>query len=391
MSYKTPIAFIVLMLLVLPFGEIYAAEISLTPSIEMKGEYNDNINFARTDREEDYIAIISPAITFNWATERLNLQSDIGFNIKRYSDNTQYDTENQRYNFAARYRLLERLSIKGNFLYILDETLDTYLEETGLVDERRSDRQLYKTGGGLSFYVTEVSDVDLDYTYSNTDYDLSSKIDSEYHSVSLSYNHAFNDRHDVLTLKPSYTKAENDLNEETDNYNFTLGFTHVFSETFEAHASAGVRYTETENREDPSDTGSDDWGWTADMYLKTSWVNSHGRAGYKRGLNYNAGGEIIEVNQFYYTLNQMLTERFGIGFAMSFYLTKIERDIDEEDNRFIAMTPSMFYKITENILLSLEYNYSKEYTKYKSISDTWLSRDQNRVWLSLNFSFPQKW
>jgi hypothetical protein len=374
----------IIILVFVSFGAAFAADVTLTPSIGLRGEYNDNIDFSRTSKKDDYIGTISPGLTFGYATDRLNFNARGILDVLRYSDHTEENTERQNYGLNASYQLFERLNIRANGSYVKDTTLDTELIETGLV-ERWSNRKHYGGGGGLSYKISEVTDIGLDYSYTKTDYDLSENTDSDSHSVSLPLNYSFNNRLDVLTLRPYYKNTDSDEN-KVNSYGVSLGLAHSFTETFTANVTPGVRYTETEEK--PSGRSDDDWGWTADISLDKSWQTASASLGYSRDLDYTAEGETVEVNRFSLSISKMLTSRFSMRLAGSLYFTKSMGISQDKDTRYYTVAPSLNYMITENHSLALGYSYSNEHDKMLTNDQ---DRDRNMVWLVLNFNFPQKW
>jgi hypothetical protein len=383
MHSKYYTVFIILLFLVIPFGRSHAADVTLTPSLSLRGEYNDNIDFSRTNKQDDYIGTVSPGLTFGYATDVLNFGAQATVGVVRYLDQTNQDNETQNYGLNASYRMFERLSIRVNGSYVKDTTLDTELQETGLV-ERRSDRKRYGGGGGLSYQISEVLDMALNYNYTKTDYDLSDYIDSKGHSVSLPFNYSFNNRLDTFTLTPYYRNYDSDEN-KVDSYGLSLGLAHTFTETLKGSATAGPRYTETEDNTGKTDDG---WGWTADVSLTKSWQTATASLGYTRDLNYTAEGRTVEVNRFSLATSKMLTSRFSIKLAGSLYFTKSKGISQDEDTRYYTVTPSLNYMITKNHSMELAYSYSNEYDK--TLADN-RELDRNTVWLVLNFNFPQKW
>ena len=51
-----------------------AKDVTIVPSIALRGEYDDNVTFVNTDEISDYLAIISPALTLDYASEVLKLE-----------------------------------------------------------------------------------------------------------------------------------------------------------------------------------------------------------------------------------------------------------------------------------------------------------------------------
>ena len=375
----------IIILVFVSFGAAFAADVTLTPSLSLRGEYNDNIDFSRTNKQDDYIGTVSPGLTFGYATDVLDFGARATVDVVRYMDQTNQDNERQNYGLDASYRMFERLSIRANGSYVKDTTLDTELQETGLV-ERRSDRERYGGGGGLSFQISEVADIGIDYSYTRTDYDLIDYTDSKRHSVSLPLNYSFNNRLDTFTLRPYYRNLEDSDETKIDDYGLSLGLAHTFTETLKGSATAGVRYTERE--EQPSGRSDDDWGGTADVSLDKSWQTASASLGYSLDLDYTAEGELIEVDRFSLSTSKMLTSRFSVLLSGSLYFTKSIGTPRNTDRRYYEVTPSLNYMITENHSLVLAYIYSNEHDKMLTNDQ---DRDRNMVWLTLNFNFPQKW
>lgn len=375
---------LILFLFITFAGNAFAADVTLTPSLGIRGEYNDNIDFSRVNKLDDYIGTVSPALSLNVATPRFTFGATAGVDVIRYNENTDRDYERQNYGLTMGYKLFERMSVNVRGSYIADTTLDTELQETGIV-ERRVERDYYSAGGGVSFQLTEVSDLALDYSFAKTEYDLEDFEESDSHSASLAYSHAFNNRRDVITFRPYYTNTDAD-EEDLDTYGFTLGLDHTFSETLRGNISGGPRYTETEYISGRTD---DDWGWTAAVSLTKTWQTASAQLGYSRDLSSTAEGETVEVDRFTLTVSKMLTSRLSAQLAGSLYFTKSTGDETEDtDTRYYTVTPSLNYSFTDQIALNLAYSYANEYDKTLT-NDREV--DRNIVWLALNFNFPQKW
>ncbi|MBN2514842.1 MAG: hypothetical protein JXC33_02290, partial [Deltaproteobacteria bacterium] len=328
---------LILFLFITFAGNAFAADVTLTPSLGIRGEYNDNIDFSRVNKLDDYIGTVSPALSLNVATPRFTFGATAGVDVIRYNENTDRDYERQNYGLTMGYKLFERMSVNVRGSYIADTTLDTELQETGIV-ERRVERDYYSAGGGVSFQLTEVSDLALDYSFAKTEYDLEDFEESDSHSASLAYSHAFNNRRDVITFRPYYTNTDAD-EEDLDTYGFTLGLDHTFSETLRGNISGGPRYTETEHISGRTD---DDWGWTAAVSLTKTWQTASAQLGYSRDLSSTAEGETVEVDRFTLTVSKMLTSRLSAQLAGSLYFTKSTGDETEDtDTRYYTVTPSL--------------------------------------------------
>ncbi|MBL0716420.1 MAG: hypothetical protein JJV89_00075, partial [Desulfosarcina sp.] len=67
--------------------ETRADDFKLVPSIDVKGEYNDNIFFDDRNEVKDFITVISPALKLTNRTERLDMGLFVRLDGNAYSDN----------------------------------------------------------------------------------------------------------------------------------------------------------------------------------------------------------------------------------------------------------------------------------------------------------------
>ena len=381
-----PIFFCVSMLLCLfctPLPAM-AQDITLVPSLDIRGEYDDNVLFERTNEIDDYLAMIGPALSLDYASELLNLESIIGVDFLRYADQTDLNTENERYELNGGYRFKERWTLNGNFSYIKDTTLESELQETGLVNVRE-DRHRYNAGGGLSYQVSELSDMNINYIHTKTDFDFVGNVDYDYDAITLSHNRRLENERDIITLQPSYSTRESEVS-DVDNYGLSFGWSHSFSETSQLRAFLGARYTEVRFGDERQDY--EDWGGTADISFRKTGEISSTLLGYRRDLTTSASGEAIEVDRIYCNLRRDVIGRLGIGFRGNLSFTRSEGNFDGEDTRYFEVIPSLDYQITENHTLELAYVYSR--AEDRNLTED-RERERNRVWIALDFRFPRKW
>jgi len=371
-----------------------AAEVRLAPFIRVQETYDNNVTFARTNEQDDYVTSLNPGLKLDYATEVLNLKSDAAVNILRYVEDSDLNTENYRFGLSAGYHYTDRYTLSGNLSYLRDTTLDSELEETGLVNVRE-DRERYNGGVGLSCRISERSDMGIDYTYMKTDYDAAGLVDYASDSLVLSYSRRLENQRDLFTVQPNYSQYDSDTS-KVDNYGLSFGWSRAFSETMRASAFLGARYTRIEqtipdgsgwvvNDESETDTT---WGGVADIsFAKTGEVHSE-TIGYSRDLYYSSEGQPIETDRIYVTANRMVTERFGLGFSGSLYFTESEGEFRTKDARHFKLTPSLNYKLTEHHWLRIAYSYSQHYDKTVSHDKRY---DRHRAWILVHFKFPERW
>jgi len=98
------------------------ADFTITPSITVNEKYNDNLFLTRTDREDDFITRISPAITLEYRPSTyFDMSLDYGFNFRFYADHNELDdtslSETQFADLTAQVRPLDRVFIDITDVY----------------------------------------------------------------------------------------------------------------------------------------------------------------------------------------------------------------------------------------------------------------------------------
>lgn len=365
-----------------------AQDITLLPFLSLRGTYDDNVNFSRNNEIDSYVGIISPGFKMNYESELLHFETGGRVDVLRYSEDSDLNTENYRYNLDGDYRLAERWSVSGDFSFVKDETLDSELEETGIV-YRRDDRERLDAGGGISYQLSELSDLGANYSYRNTTYQERGLDDYDSHSVGLSYNRKFNNGLDVISVGPRFTRGNSDDGREVDGYRFTVGWTHLPSETYRLNVSLGVRYTSVDYGDDRNDTNN--WGGVADINLRKTGENWSVQVGFNSDAYYRpSSGDIAQVYRVYTNLERRILERLSMGVNGRISLAKADDNdaADDDDIWYFNVDPFLSYKLTENHSLRLAYTYQQEYDKNFKDDER---RDRNRVSLTLNFNFPYKW
>jgi len=378
----------------------WTADFNWKPSLSLKGEYDDNISFDNTDKINDYLATISPSISLKYASERLKLNSSLALNVLRYTDETELDDEYQHYNLDGKYLLTEKLSLTGQGSFVKDTTLESELEETGLVNFRE-DRRRYNLGGGFAYRLSEINNWQLEYSFGQTDYDGRQNIDYDFQTVSCTFRHQLANMRDIIILQPYYYYYDSKIS-QVDNYGFSLGFEHPFSETLSLSMFAGVRYTESTYDQQQlrlleiapgifafglvtQTEDEDNWGGVADISLKKTAERWTAELGYNRDLSYGSSGENIERDRFRLSGSYNISSRWQARLATSLSYSQSDSDFSDKDSRYFNLTPSINYKLTEQHSLVLAYSYAEVYDKTLSSNPHY---DRNRIWMAINLRFP---
>jgi hypothetical protein len=383
-----------------------AADVTVVPAVSVRGEYDDNVAFRRVLGESDYATTVTPAVTLDYETELLSLSSRAALAFLRYAQDESLDTENHWYGIGGAYRPRERWELRADGSYIKDTTLDSELEETGVVTLRQ-DRERYNGSGGATYRLSESSDVGFDFTHQITTYEGPS-LDYDYDTVLFQYNREMSSLRDVFTIQPYYEYYKSDAN-QVESYALSLGWAHSFSETLSLTAFLGVRYTEIEYRFVRSEVVFDpgllpsfpfrlelteieekdsSWNGVGNISLRKTGETYSIRGGYVHRLGYNSVGDPLNIHRAYVNFSKTIHRRLRFGVSASAYATKSEGRLSREDSRYFSLTPTLNYRLTENHVLQAGYSYG--YRRDKTVPDD-RSYDRSRIWISLSFKFPRKW
>ena len=366
---------------------VFSAETKLLTSVGLKQEYNNNILYSRSDETDDFISHAIPSFRLNHATELLKLSALATWDGWLFWDNSDLNRLNQRYGLNGNYRIAERWSVSAFGRYVKDSIQDSQLDETGSVELGLSDRERLNAGAGLDYAVSERSDIGADYNYQKTDFERKSSVDTEAHSVRFFYRRRLQNQRDVITIFPRFVWGNSD---DWDAYNSTLNFrwAHPFSETLDMSITVGARYSRVNYKDDRDDT--DNFGGVADMWLRKRGELTTGRLGFSNRLRTRSNGELINVSRLYTNIDHRLTQRFGVGVRGSVYYSNLIEDspATDDDRWYFDVSPSAFYRLTENHILRLLYSYNYQKLLDADDNDT---IDRQRVWLQLTFNFPKTW
>ncbi len=388
-------------ILILWCTAVWPADMRLIPSLRLKGEYDDNIAFSRQVKEDDFVGTASPDLNLHYASDLLRLDSIVGADFKEYMDHSDFNTVIKRCRIDGAYQVTERYSLSGNFDYTKDTTLESELEETGVVVGRKS-RERITGGGGMTYQIDEISNLGIQFNRSNTRYDTQRYVDYRTYTAVIYYNHELNNQKDMVTIQSTYSHTQSDVS-KIKNYGLSLGLAHAFTERLRFDGYAGIRYTKSSYRMvqlygylfDPvtwqfypifykKKKKDSNLGGISDISLTYKGETSSWLVGYSRGLTYSSYGDSLETQRLYGNASRKLTARMKMGIRGSIYITKSEGDVSNEDNRYYEIAPFLEYRLTEDHFLRAGYSYARE--EDKAVSSNRIG-ERNRIWVTLTLRF----
>ncbi|MEW6265602.1 MAG: outer membrane beta-barrel protein [Thermodesulfobacteriota bacterium] len=376
-------------------------KIRVTPSVQVKEEYNDNINFSENNRKDDFITTLSPAVAFDYSTELFRLELSAGYNVTRYASESTKDKDLERYSFQSQYQMTERFRFNLGGAYSKDTTLEAELERAGIVYETR-ERKLYRATGGFNYVTSERSNLDVSYTRGRTEYESPGRADVDTEQATGSFNFMLLNQRDTISLQPFYSSSRSE-SLRTQIYGLSAGWSHYFNENWSMSASAGLRRWERQTssrargvRVPPyywimvadEDERKSEWGGVVNLALTRLGEKHRATLRYSRDYDYGAYGEMILTDKCLFDVNWDVWERLSAGFAGGVTLTSTESRNNQVDRTYYSLGPSLSYSLTENITVRLNYYYGKY---HETVAGSDHERYRHLVSAMFNFNFPVEW
>ena len=376
-----------IMLTLISFSQqLWAKDVTITPAIDLRTVYDDNLDFSNKDEKDSFGANAIPSLTLSYTSELLQFILIGEVDVIKYFTETDYDRTNQIYGIDGEYLLSPRWRFAGNFQYTRDETIDSVLEETGQAFERRR-VTTYDSGAGLFFQLTELSDIGFETEYRKRDYSSNQDTDFDRYTFFLPYTKRFANQRDIVTLGPAYSIFDSDGGRDARDYRFAFQWDRKINETLNSIVGAGVRYTDFDKQDDSSSDSN--WGYLGRLGLEKKTETFSGRILAERDIRANSDAEIVEVNRIILRADKLMHERFGIRFYGSSYYTDTEsNEADNEKTVYFEVKPSLYYLLTENHYLELAYQYQNKKELDRPGNPV---TQRNRAWLGIVLQFPKKW
>ena len=359
--------------------EAPAGQFTLLSTLNLEGDYNDNINYDRIDPKEDYVFSIVPTISLISDAERSYFQARAWFDILRYARESEEDLENSEYSIWGKYNLSRRTSSNFNLSFRKDTTQDGELDETGQITVRQG-REQYLGNGEISWKMSELITSSVSYAYLMRKYTDFTGQDYEQHRISLSIGRSFHNGLDTISLRPSYYHQIGDTY-KLDYYSASIGWTHIFDENFRLSGYVGGRDYNKEN--DNGSNGSSS-GVIVDFNLTRTKELSKVVVGYRRDLYTQIGGGQTDVDHVYCQLYRGVFQRFGIALNGDIYFRRNDRGASNDEQTYFKVSPAISYNLTERHVLEMGYSYANSYSRALENNRT---VDQSKVWIAVKLRF----
>jgi len=379
-----------------------AAEWKIDPRIELRSGYNDNISLRTDDELSSPEIIVKPATLFSYETPTSGISGDLGFQVRRYTEESDLNDEIGRLDVKSFHRM-ENTELGFNFDLIKDTTLDDQLEQTGVALDR-VDRWRVDLNPTWGYAFSERSSMQLGYTYTNVDYDNDENSNFFNYTTNLgtfSLSRILSERATGSVIF-QYGSSDNDADVESTYAGVSGGADYRFSETLTGSVFAGIRRTEskaTRNTFVPvqdennniifvpvsSGTREDDYGYIFSGSLSKAFLRGNTSFSATRDISNDISGFLLQVTQLRWASLYRFSETLSGQLDLSYYQSETANGVGRNrDNEYYWVEPRLNWRFRQFWTLSGSYRYSKQ-TYDRSNNDA----VQNAAYLTLRYDWPR--
>jgi hypothetical protein len=350
---------------------------TLTPSLSLAGEYNDNLDFASSGKTSDFIGHIVPGITLGMRRPSYQLSAGYNLDAELYAEHSDRNSLAKSQQLFVDYNYLwspgVTFSLSERFIYSRESNVvSTSGISVGFRDSWRN-----TVTPGLAFQVTPRTVFSLTGSYTVLRYDDKGDagvFDSDTYRLSAGASYQFTPR-----LSGTVDVGAGLLDQEGDKpvYNFPLrlGLGYQITRTMFGRISVGPEIT----------VFSDETTVTPGGAASLEQVFKYGSIGigYDRSITAEAIG--VTDRQSAFGFLRLTTPRRELQFEVvpNYTHTRNPQNSDTRDFDTFSVDLRMTYQIARNLSLTGSYSYYRQHAGGQG-GDI----DQNRVIFGIQYAYP---
>jgi predicted porin len=379
--------YIVAVLIFLLFAvKTYAAsDYTVTPSLSLSEEYNDNILLTRSARISDFITYISPGIDLSARSINSALKLDYSPTFSFYRSHNELNETAHRFTANGTFTLSEKLSstLTGSFVKSSESSDIRDIPNIGPVTVHAEWKYL-TIGGGASYKLRDNLFYTLNLSYFSADTNAPDLNKVKTYSGNMGLTYRTSER-TTLSANASYIKYDNRPASDATGQTYLLGVTHSFSPTVTIGASAGAIITKIQ------DTGESDIGFGGGVNLRKTYETGEINLSYNHNVIPSVESDTpLRSQTVSLRLLKHMSTKFGASLSASygnFKSIKTDRgDTNKTDTNEINFNSALTYSFSPAVNLILSYNYVDSNDKLDNNRDF----HNQIVLLTLRLSYNKK-
>lgn len=364
--------------------------LTITPSITISEEYNDNIFSNNANKDWDFITGFTPGITIALQRPTYQLSAGYNFTAEVYARHSELSNAANRHNLAlnAAYQASPRLSFTFSEYFTYDRNTNAATLEA--VSTGRREAWSNTVAPGLSWVITPLMTTRVYGSYTierfggSTDDQnagLTRAQDSDTYRIGVALDRTFTPR---LTGTASYEFAYLDIEGEPATMTHTprLGVSYQVTSTLAASLSGGPSFVVQDGDTSVSPAV------TATLAQRFKWGQVSGT--YDRSVTTSGGLGGAADTQSISALVELTSLMRGFVLGVSPRYAKIVTEGDRTrartDVNAFTVSLNAAYQVARYISIFGSYTFFRQRSESSSSNAT--DVDQNRVFLGLQFGYP---
>lgn len=380
-----------------------AAEWSLEPSIDLRGEYDSNIHLTPGPHNGVWGATLSPDARFRGATEALDVSGDLRFNLNRYWGESGLDTNDYIFGLRSTYKG-ERDVVGFNADAVRDSTLVSELAETGVV-LTRDQRTRLTANPSWTHALTERTSIGASYTFNDVHYANTAGtglVNYRDQTATVTLQQLLSER-EIASIAGSWERYETAQSRAT-TYAVQVAYDRAFSESVHANVTVGARNTRTTLFSEalvcegtilfgicfgnvtaiPFSVSETHTGYIFSASLDKRWETATLSGQVSHVLNPSGIGTLVETDRVALSWNQQWSPTVSYSVYGAAYQAKDIGSFSTGKSRYYTIEPRASWRITEWWTLTGGYRYN--HAGYPGTSS---NASDNVAYLVLTYTWPK--
>ncbi len=343
-----------------PLSATYAAEWSVTSTLDPSVEYDDNV-FLDEQQKSSIHLFSSPTVVLGHALENTSSSLSLGYKLDRYTSLSELDTENPFARLNSNYQW-ERSSVGLNASYVEDTTRTDAENDTGDF----TTQSIVKTktlAPSYSYQLTERDNLSLNGTYTEREYSTTDFSDNETKSLTMGWQRQYTERLNggVSATVSNYKSEGVNSSSENDNYNLSLTAGYQWSETWQFSGQVGVRQLKSEQTSfgvtDKNNSSGSSFNFSASHQTELDNIT----VSISRALSPSSSGDVNEQQGLTVNWSRQLADTLTANLSASYQeTTSASEDSNDDKRENISFSPSLRWQFERNLGLNLTYNYREQ-------------------------------
>lgn len=343
----------------LPWPALMAAEYSLTPAVNARMIFDDNVlltesaTFSRIDE-------INPSLQAKRQTETGSLALTLGANIQRYSAFDNLDDENPYLNFNAS-KSLERIEYALAASYREDLARNDAATDSGNFDSqaRVISRQLAPS---VIYKLTERDSLKASLTIDERRYSTDQFSDNDSEAWLVAWQRKVTERltTGVSVSHTDYESFNDFARSDSRGQSVSLIANYNLSETLQITSSIGRRKQTTDTTTGQLRDSETSYGAVYDVAVSKLYEQSELTVAVARELTPSSLGGVDEQDSLNVNWAYAFSERWQLNLLGTYIKSTPTSSLSGQTRKYLALAPTLSYQLTEATAISIGYQFRQQ-------------------------------